>query len=449
MENSQNKKQIKILVVEDDKELSTLIYKHLHEQGYTVDVAFDAKAAIDKIKCDKEISIVLLDLRLGSSNALGLIPVIEEENENTLIIVVTAYTDLETVTTAMRMGAYNFLRKPFEFKELDMAIERAQDYIVKRDYFLEFGKIIIGNSPQLSYIYQKVKVVAKTDCAVLITGESGTGKELVARAIHLLSIRYNNPFIAVNVSAIPENLFESEFFGYVKGAFTGAVVNKRGFFELANGGSLFLDEISEIPLYIQSKLLRVVEDRKLYPVGSENSINIDMRIISATNKNLEIEVKEKRFREDLYYRLNVVEIVMPPLRERKEDIPLIAGFLLGKYSRKYEKNIKGLDESALEFLINYSWPGNIRQLDNLIHRAVALCQDKYIGFKDFGLNEEVQFINPSGIDLEKEMGNIEKQYIKQALKQTGGNIAQASKLLNLKERALRYKIEKYRLDVPN
>lgn len=441
----QDKKQIKILVVEDDKELSGFIYKHLQEKGYVVDTAFDTKSTIDKVKNDKKISIVLLDLKLGNSNALGLIPVIEKENENILIIVITAFTDLETVTTAMRMGAYNFLKKPFNFTELDMAIERAEDYLLKKEHFFELGKIIIGNSPQLSYIYQKVKAVAKTDCAVLITGESGTGKELVARTIHLLSIRCNNPFIAVNVSAIPENLFESEFFGYIKGAFTGAVANKKGFFELANDGSLFLDEISEIPLHVQSKLLRVVEDRKLYLLGGESSINIDTRIISATNKNLEIEVKEKRFREDLYYRLNVVEIVLPPLRERKEDIPLIAGFLLGKYSKKYEKNIKGLDESALEFLVNYSWPGNIRQLDNLIHRAVALCQDKYIKFSDFGLSEEVQFINPSGIDLEKEIDNIEKQYIKQALKQTGGNIVQASKLLNIKERALRYKIEKYGL----
>lgn len=441
----QNTKQIKVLVAEDDKELSIFICRHLQEKGYIVDITDNPKTTMEKIKIDKEISVVLLDLRLGNSNALGLIPVIEKENENILIIVITAFTDLETITTAMRMGAYNFIKKPFDFKELDMAIERAQDYIFKREHFFEIGKIIIGNSPQLSYIYQKVKAVAKTECAVLITGESGTGKELVARTIHLLSIRCNAPFIAVNVSAIPENLFESEFFGYIKGAFTGAVTSKKGFFELTNGGSLFLDEISNIPLYIQSKLLRVIEDKKLYPLGSESSIDIDIRIISATNKSLETEVKEKRFREDLYYRLNVVEIIIPPLRDRREDIPLIAGFLLGKYSKKYEKDIKGFDESALEFLINYNWPGNIRQLDNFIHRAVALCNDKYIKFSDFGLNEEIQFINPTGINLEKELENIEKQYLKQALKQTGGNIARAAKLLNIKERALRYKIEKYSL----
>lgn len=433
--------------MEDDLELSRFITLHLQQKGFVVETAYEVKDTLEKVRSNKDISIILLDLKLKNGNSLGLLPLIEKENENILTIVVTAYTDLETITTAMRMGAYNFIKKPFDFKELDIAIERALDYLAKKEHFFEMGKIIIGNSPQLSYIYQKVKAVAKTDCAVLIRGESGTGKELVARTLHLLSQRCNAPFIAVNVNAIPENLFESEFFGYTKGAFTGALSYKKGFFELAQGGSLFLDEISEIPLYIQSKLLRVIEDKKLYPLGSEQCISIDTRIISATNKILETEVKEKRFREDLYYRLNVVEIVLPPLRERKDDIPLIAGFLLGKYSKKYEKNIKGFDESALEFLINYNWPGNIRQLDNFIHRAVALCQNKYIKFDDFGFNEEIQFINPKGVDLEKELENIEKQYIRQALKQTGGNIAKAANLLNIKERALRYKIEKYKLNL--
>lgn len=435
--------KIKILVVEDDSDLLSLLSSHLEGLGYNVIQCTDTTTIIERIKTEPDISIVLLDLKLHKENTLGLIPLITKLNENILIIVITAYGALDTVTGAMRMGAHNFLKKPFDLKEVELAIERAVDYLHKKELFEEMGKIIVGNSPQLSYIYQKVKAIAKTDCPVLIRGESGVGKELVARTIHLLSVRSDKPFIAVNVSAIPENLFESEFFGYVKGAFTGAYANKKGFFELANYGSLFLDEISELPLSLQAKLLRVVEDRKIYQLGSENSQNIDVRIISATNKNLEKEIYEKRFREDLYYRLNVVEIILPPLRERKEDIPLLAGYILGKYVKKYNKDIKGFDDSSLEFMISYDWPGNIRQLDNFIHRAVALCNGKYIKFDDMAFEKEIEFINPKGIDLEKEIENIEKQYIKQALKQTNGSISKASKLLNIKERALRYKIEKY------
>ncbi len=443
-----NLNKIKLLIVEDDKELLYFVSRYLEEAGYIVIKCSDVNCAIEKIKTEKDISIVLLDLKLQDKNAIGLIPLITKINENILIIVITAYGDLDTITTAMRMGAYNFLKKPFDFKELDLALERAIDYLRKRELFEQLGKIIIGNSPQLSYIYQKIKVIAKTDCSILVSGESGVGKELVARTIHLMSVRSNAPFIAVNISAIPENLFESEFFGYVKGAFTGAYANKKGFFELANSGSIFLDEISEIPLYLQAKLLRVVEDKKIYPLGSENSINIDVRIISATHKNLEKEVADERFRDDLYYRLNVVEIILPPLRERKEDIPLLAGYILGKYVKKYNKDIKGFDDSSLEFIVNYDWPGNIRQLDNIIHRAVALCSGNYIKFEDLGLEKQIPYINPKGIDLEKEVENIEKLYIKQALKQTNNNIVKASKLLNIKERALRYKIEKYEIQRP-
>jgi len=377
---------------------------------------------------------------------------------------ISAYASAETAVEAMNFGAYDYVPKPFNNEELIETIARALDYqsLEQEQKILEdevkknmhFG-LIIGNCPRMMHIYNLIRQVARTRTNILVSGESGTGKELIARAIHEQSERRDNPFVVINCGGIPENLIESELFGYKKGAFTGAVSDTKGLFEIADRGTVFLDEIGELTQTLQVKLLRVVQEKAFKAVGSAETVSVDVRIISATNKNLEHEVIAGRFREDLFYRLNVIEIRVPPLRERKSDLRPLAQHFLEKYSKEMGKEIKKISSYAIDLLNKYNFPGNIRELENLIERSVALSNTNIIlpdslalsvrkrrwieGVKDrrFDLNEV-----PNGVSLDTILAEIEKAYVEKALDCSGGNKQQAAKLLDISLRSLRYRLDK-------
>ena len=366
-----------ILLVEDDKNLRYLIKRKLEEKNYIVEEAKEGEEAVKKLR-EKCYDIVLLDIRLPDMDGLEIVK--EFSNTETKFIVITGYGDIRTAITAIKYGAYDFIQKPFNFDLLEVSIEKAinekkleeenkalKSFLFKKEenYFLE------TRSPKFMEVLETAKRVASTDLPVLIRGETGVGKEVLARYIHAISNRRDKPFVVVDCTTIPEHLFESELFGYEKGAFTGATQRKIGLVELANKGTLFLDEIGDMPLSIQSKLLRFVETKRFRRVGGLKDLEVDVRIISATNKNLEQLIAQGKFREDLYYRINAVELEIPPLRERKEDIPLLVEFFLRKFGKK-------ISQQALSELINYSWEGNVRELKNVIERAAILSTSEYI-----------------------------------------------------------------------
>ncbi|MDA2921211.1 sigma-54 dependent transcriptional regulator, partial [Desulfobacterota bacterium AH_259_B03_O07] len=358
---------------------------------------------------------------------------------------------------AMKLGAYDYITKPFKIDEIKLVIKNAlekkrlerENVRLKRELETKFGfGHIIGRSPELLRVFELIKRVSELNVNVFIVGESGTGKELVARAIHYSGTRRDGPFVAVNCGAIPETLIESELFGYKKGAFTGALRDKKGLSEIANGGTLFLDEIAELSRHLQVKLLRVIEEKKIRPLGGTEAADIDVRIIVATNKNIEEEVAKGNFREDLFYRINVIKIALPPLRGHREDIPLLAVHFINKYSKEMGKDIRGVSPKALGILENFSYPGNVRELENIIARCVALETSNLIqaetlpnllGGKDL-LDLETSFSSNAGLD--RVLGNVEKQMIDNALKTTDGNKSEAAKVLGISLRSLRYRLEK-------
>ncbi|MGH7890022.1 MAG: sigma-54 dependent transcriptional regulator, partial [Thermodesulfobacteriota bacterium] len=361
---------------------------------------------------------------------------------------------------AMKLGAYDYITKPFKIDEIKLVIRKALDKKrlerensrLKKELETKYGfGNIIGRSPAIVKIFELIKRVSELKVNVLITGESGTGKELVARAIHYSGARHDGPFVPVNCGAIPETLMESELFGYRRGAFTGAVRDKRGLFEEASGGTIFLDEIADLPLHLQVKLLRVIEERSIRPLGSTEPVLIDIRVIAATNKKLEEEVSKGRFREDLFYRLNVIKMILPPIRERKDDISQLAIHFIGKYAREMGKDIRGISPKALEILENYHYPGNVRELENIVARCVALetfnvirqeTLPQLVSGKDY-LDLETGFSSNTGLDTL--LGNVEKKMIEKSLRSTGGNKTEAAKLLGITLRSLRYRLAKHGL----
>ncbi|MDH3358834.1 MAG: sigma-54 dependent transcriptional regulator [Desulfobacteraceae bacterium] len=452
-----------ILVVDDELSMRELLEVLLNKEGYRVTCAENGRDAISMIK-KTVFDLLLCDIRLGDITGIDVLKALRDENQDTVVIMISAYASTEAAVEAMNEGAYDFVPKPFNNEELKKTIKNAlslrtiehekeilDDELKKT---LHFEKIV-GNSPVMRNIYNLIRQVAKTKTSILITGESGTGKELIAKAIHDESKRKEKPFVVVNCGGIPETLMESELFGHKKGSFTGATQDKKGLFEAADKGTIFLDEIGELTLPIQVKLLRAVQERVFKPVGSNEDVSVDIRIISATNKKLEDEVIVGNFREDLFYRLNVIEIKMPPLRERKSDLRLLAQHFLEKYSREMEKEVTKMSSYAIDLLNKYDFPGNIRELENLMERSVALSSTNIIlpdslalsvhkrrwieGVKNrrFDLDEV-----RNGVSLDTILEEIERAYLVKALECTNGKKQEAAELLDISFRTFRYRMTK-------
>ncbi|AEH45000.1 two component, sigma54 specific, transcriptional regulator, Fis family [Thermodesulfatator indicus DSM 15286] len=442
----------RILIIDDDPGIRDACFHVLTRCGYEVDMAARPGEALGLLS-QYEFDAVLLDLRMPDINGLDLLKQIKEIDPLTEVIIITAYGTVESAVKAMKNGACDFLEKPFNPDELKLAVEKAltrrrlalENLYLKRTLQEKEGKIaIIGESSSIKKIIQLARVVAQTDSTILITGESGTGKGLLARKIHELSPRAQGPFVAVDCGTLVPTLFESELFGHVKGAFTGATSHKVGKFELANGGTIFFDEIGNISIDIQAKLLKAVEDKEISPVGSHKVVKVDVRIVAATNKNLEEEVKKGTFRKDLFYRLNVVSFNLPPLRERIEDIPLLARYFLQKFGRKYHKNILDFEEEVLKRFSKHPWPGNVRELENTIERLVIFATNSHITLADLKLiGFEIQEDEVLAEDLPLE--EVEKRYILRILKKYGGNKSKTAKVLGIDRKTLRQKLVRWGL----
>lgn len=464
---SESSKKPHILVVDDEQSMREFLDIMLTREGYQVSCADSCPSAIQMVE-HTEFDLLLCDIRLGNMTGLDVLRAAKKKNPNTVVIMISAYASAETAVEAMNHGAFDYVPKPFDNNELKQTISKAlalrtlehEKKEIEEDLKknIHFG-LIVGNSPKMLQIYEMIRLCSKTLSNVLITGESGTGKELIARAIHDQSDRKNNPFMVINCAGIPETLLESELFGHKKGAFTGATYEKKGLFEVANKGTVFLDEIGEITPAMQVKLLRVVQEKMFKPVGSNEAIAVDIRIISATNRKLEDEVIAGRFREDLFYRLNVIEIRVPPLRERKEDIRQLAQHFLEKYSKQMGKEIQKISSYAIDLLTKYDFPGNIRELENLIERSVAMTNTNIILPESLAISlhkrSQLEKKKDKGIDLDSvENGvsldtileEVERAYVKKAMEISHGKKEVAAKLLGISVRSLRYRLMKLGMD---
>ena len=432
----------KLLVVDDEEIIRESLSFILRKEGYQVEEAENGKVAYQKLVDDK-FDIVITDLEMPQMKGIELLEEIKKLDVHTSIIVITAFGSLDTAISALRSGASDYILKPVEFDELLIKIKRMFEYkelllenrILKKEIQRNYDfENIIGKSLAIKKIYDMIHTVAETDSTVLITGNSGTGKELVARALHFQSRRKNKPFIALNCGAITENLIESELFGHKRGAFTGAISDKEGFINAADGGTLFLDEISELPLQLQVKLLRVLQEKEFTPVGATASYPVNVRFIATTNRDLKEEIEAGKFREDLYFRLNVIEINVPSLKEREEDIPLLADHFLDKYRKEMNKNIKGIDNEAIRSLISYEWKGEVRELENIIERAVIFCKGEFITLQDLPPSFRPKFgvIDFSKLgSLEESVRRFERDYIMKALENNSFNKEKTSELLQV------------------
>lgn len=452
----------KILVVDDEIFIRENLERTLSLKGYAVTTAENRAQTVNLI-AEGDIDLVLLDLNLGKESGLTLLREIKEIDSNILVIIITGYGTVESAVEALKMGAYDYIKKPFKADAIHLIVRLAlETQSLKRELksLRREGSAplseMVGASQQMDEVFKKIMEVAKHENAtVLITGESGTGKEVAARAIHNLSPRKDRPFVDINCGSLPYNLLESELFGHEKGAFTDARTRKIGLLEDAAGGTVFLDEIGEMDMNLQVKLLRVLEERKIRRLGSTRNIDIDVRIVAATNKDMKEAINKKEFREDLYYRLNVFPISLPPLRERKDDIPLLLNSFIKKYNVEFKKDIREISRDALELFRSYSWPGNIRELKNIVERICIMNNSQIITPEHLpreiagegkSQSSEMMFdIPPEGADLEKMLENIEKEVLKQAIKMTDGNVSGTSRLLNIPRGTLRYKLEKYGL----
>lgn len=446
-----------VLIIDDEPLQREILATILSEEGYNVLSASCLQEARDLI-AESFPEIILTDLKLGNENGIDILTDLPHEPFMPSVIVITAFGTISSAVDAIKKGAFDYLTKPVDKEILLLTVKKAQERanLLKENLRLReelYGHFkiegIVGKSKKMSQILDIVRKVTPTSATVLISGESGTGKELIAKAIHYNSPRKDKPFIAINCAAIPETLIESELFGYEPGAFTGANTRKIGLLESAQGGTIFLDEIAELPLTLQSKLLRVLQEKEVRRIGGKDTTKVDVRIIAATNKNLADEVQKSKFREDLYYRLKVVTVEIPPLRERKEDIPELARFFIDKYSREFGKRISSIDEKALNALIEYNWPGNIRQLETVIERAIIICEGDKITLKD--IQDELKLKMPKSvlhIDIPDEGINyeeFERELLKKALQKSNYVIAKAARLLGMSYKTFWYRLEKFGL----
>lgn len=448
----------RILVVDDDQGMRELLEIMLTEEGYRVSTAGDSGKAL--ARCRKEMfDLIITDLRMPKMDGIGFLRKIKDLSPETMVILITAYASGETAVTAMKEGAYDYIEKDFTIENLKEIVQNAltkkgvkhQDalFLKAAEEAVGFGNMI-GNSREMLKVYTTIKKVADTPANVLILGESGTGKELVARAIHENSSRSGMQFVVINCGGIPENLLESELFGYIKGSFTGAYSDKAGLFEIADGGTVFLDEVTQLPRMLQVKLLRVVQEKTFRRIGGADDIRVDVRIISATNQNLADTVKTGSFREDLYYRLNVIPLHLPPLRERKEDIAVLTKHFIEKYSKAFGKEIITISSYALELLMQYPFPGNVRELENIIERSIALETSNIILPENLILTKEtgekgnfsMGEISDIGIDLNDELAKLERLLIEKAIEKANGSKTRAAELLKISYDSLHYRSEK-------
>jgi DNA-binding NtrC family response regulator len=442
----------RILIVEDDDLMRELMTKILAGEHYHIFQASSGEEAL-KLLQEQTIDLVLTDLRLTGMNGLRLLTEVRSFDQEIVVIVMTAYASVETAVEAMRKGAYDYLTKPFINDEIRVMLRRAlnqrhlsrENRHLKRELRERYRfENIVGNSEAMDKVYRLIEKVSGISSNVLIVGETGTGKELVARAIHYNSERSDRPFVAVNCGALTESLLESELFGHLKGAFTGAIANQEGFFRKADKGTLFLDEISEVSHGLQVKLLRAIQEREVIPVGSREPLRFDVRLIAATNRLLEDEVKKGTFREDLFYRINVITIPLPPLRDRKEDIPLLVNHFLQKYAQRLGKPSVKILREAMQALVNYEWPGNVRELENMIERAVALCEEDLIERTD--LPDKLTQVKIAIRDLdeyEMTLDALEEQHIKKVLQKVNGDKVKASQILGINLSTLYRKLARY------
>jgi len=451
---------IGILIVDDEEDTLDACTQALIKEGYHIDTANRAQEALEKVEA-KNYRLVIADIKMPGMDGIELLQRIKRLDPQIEVIMITGYATIETAVKSMKEGAYDYLPKPFTPEELRVRVKKALE---KQSLILENidlreklrtrkeTRILLGQSQKMKEIEGLIEKVAKTNSTVMILGETGTGKELVAHEIHARSLRAQNPMITVNCAAIPSELLESELFGHEKGAFTGATRNRKGSFELAHGGTIFLDEIGHMSLDLQVKLLRVLQEKEIKPVGSETTIAVDVRIIAATNKDLKEAIRRGEFREELYYRLNVVPIHLPPLRERREDIPLLAEYFLKKYNQEVKKSIQGISPEAMTILLNYSWPGNVRELENVIERAVILEEGDMIGPASF--HQLLESNGPQrsilkGTDRYREqleslpsLETVEREYILQVLQATKWNRKKASEILGISTSTIWRKLEK-------
>jgi len=439
-----------ILIVEDEETQRSLLSGLLQKEGYTVEEAGNGANAIDLFRT-KTIDLVLLDFKLPDMDGLAILKGVKEINPEVEIIMITAYGSIENAVNALKAGASEYLTKPIDLDDLLFKIKKIENkkHLVHENRVLKEAlkdrlksEDFIYTSEKMGEVVSLITRIAKTDSTCIIEGESGVGKEVVFNLVHQLSSRRNQPLVKVNCAAIPETLLESELFGYEKGAFTGAFQRKIGKFELANKGTVFLDEIGDLTPLLQAKLLRVIQEKELERLGGLHPVKIDVRLIVATNRNLEEEVKKGNFREDLYYRLNVVKIVVPPLRERKEDIPLLMDFFVKKYATRYKKNIVGFTRESRDQLIKYDYPGNVRELENMIERAIVLARGDHITLEDIPHLSESNIVQAEG-GIKETVGVVEKQMIMEALIKADWVQTRAAGFLGISERMLRYKMKKY------
>jgi two-component system response regulator PilR (NtrC family) len=455
----------RILVVDDEAIQCDIVKDILEDQGYDVMTSDSGQDALERIR-SAPVDVVLTDLRIPGMNGVELLQLIKKYDPEIVVVVITAYGSIESAVDAMKKGAYHYLTKPLDKEQLTLIVQRAlrtkqlsdENRSLRQELQerYEFHNII-GRSRSMQAVFRMIEKVAPSESTVMIYGESGTGKELVARALYAHSKRKDQTFLAVNCAAIPDTLLESEMFGYEKGAFTGANTQKKGLFEEAHTGTLFLDEIGDLSTMLQAKLLRVLQEGEFQRVGGTKTIKVDIRLLVATNKNLEEEVKEGRFRQDLYYRLNVVPIFLPPLRERREDIPFLVEYFLKKYQKKHGKSLKHVTSAVMKRFLDYRWDGNVRELESVIERSVILAEQDVIDVETLpeklreppiptAPSPPIYFAIPDeGISLE----NVERNLIESALEKTDWSIKKASELLGITYKTLQYRIQKYQLKAPS
>jgi two-component system, NtrC family, response regulator AtoC len=450
--------KIPILVVDDEENLRHMLQVLLSKQGYMVDLATNGEEAL-KMALRTEYDFILSDIRMPVMDGAEFLKKAFDEGINSTIIMMSAYGTMDTAIECMKQGAYDYISKPFKNDEILLVLQKAaererlkaENRKLKEELKREVSfSNIVSKNPRMREIFELIRKVSDFKTTVLIMGESGTGKELIARALHYNSRRKNASFVAVNCGAIPHTLLESELFGHVRGAFTDASTDKTGLFEQAHGGTLFLDEIGEMPLSLQVKLLRVLQDEEIRPVGSSTVKKVDVRVISATAKLLEQEVAEGRFREDLYFRLNVLGIILPPLRERTEDIPLLADHFLSKFGAMFGKAEVTLTQGALRTLVGYHWPGNVRELENCVERGLLLCEGNQLDVESLPDNLRAKSnggaslgIPSDSLSIKKAEETLERELIRRALDKTGGNRTHAARLLEISHRSLLYKLKEY------
>jgi two-component system, NtrC family, response regulator PilR len=449
-----------ILIVDDEKSLLDLLSVVFKKEGYGVKTASSGVQAREILE-KEPVDLVITDIKMPQTSGMDVLKFAKERNAETPVILITAYGSIKQAIDALKAGALDYVVKPFDVEELKILVARGleklhlkqENILLKRDLKDRYGfEKMIGKSLKMQEIYTLIEKVAATDSTVLVTGESGTGKEMAARAVHSQSPRRDGQFVSINCAALPENLLESELFGHTRGSFTGAVSDKKGMFEAATRGTLFLDEVGEMSPWTQVKLLRAIQERVVRRVGGNDEIPIDVRIIAATNQDLKKRIEEGKFREELFYRLNVISFEMPPLRKRTEDIPLLVGHFLEKYCTKLGKSMKRMTPDVFGLLEAYPWPGNIRELENVVERIIAIEDRETVTTACLPLEiispqrkEETQFLFRPGFNLSAYVDDLTKKYVNQALLATAGNLRQAAPLLGISYRTLRYLIDKFEL----